>query len=199
MVPKSGHLCPMRHSNRNEVWSGRQDSNLRPSAPKADALPGCATPRHTPPLVEGRSACNPPPMGLTATARSGLVLGLVARHELEHTAGLQNRPWADIEAGFAKRDRPGCPRHLCRSFKPFARPRRGKKVAVHPHGQRNGLRRPPDRRTQKPVGKCHQHAAMCDPARVAVALPDPNAVHEPLFRHLVEERSIVAGVRPPAR
>ncbi len=28
-----------------DKWSGRQDSNLRPSAPKADALPGCATPR----------------------------------------------------------------------------------------------------------------------------------------------------------
>src|SRR5580704_6590169 len=27
-------------------WSGRRDSNTRPSAPKADALPGCATPRH---------------------------------------------------------------------------------------------------------------------------------------------------------
>ena len=27
-------------------WSGRQDSNLRPSAPKSDALPNCATPRH---------------------------------------------------------------------------------------------------------------------------------------------------------
>ncbi len=26
-------------------WSGQQDSNLRPSAPKADALPGCAMPR----------------------------------------------------------------------------------------------------------------------------------------------------------
>ena len=26
-------------------WSGRQDSNLRPSAPKADALPNCATSR----------------------------------------------------------------------------------------------------------------------------------------------------------
>ena len=26
-------------------WSGRQDSNLRPSGPKPDALPGCATPR----------------------------------------------------------------------------------------------------------------------------------------------------------
>ncbi len=28
-----------------EEWSGRRDSNSRPSAPKADALPGCATPR----------------------------------------------------------------------------------------------------------------------------------------------------------
>jgi hypothetical protein len=27
-------------------WSGRQDSNLRPSAPKADALPNCATSRY---------------------------------------------------------------------------------------------------------------------------------------------------------
>src|SRR5579883_654750 len=28
-----------------EGWSGRRDSNPRPSAPKADALPDCATPR----------------------------------------------------------------------------------------------------------------------------------------------------------
>src|SRR5450830_468899 len=34
-------------SNLAKCWSGRQDSNLRPSAPKADALPGCATPRRT--------------------------------------------------------------------------------------------------------------------------------------------------------
>ena len=26
-------------------WSGRKDLNLRPSGPKPDALPGCATPR----------------------------------------------------------------------------------------------------------------------------------------------------------
>ena len=26
-------------------WSGQTDSNRRPSAPKADALPGCAMPR----------------------------------------------------------------------------------------------------------------------------------------------------------
>ncbi len=35
--------CPSSIS-RNP-WSGQQDSNLRPSAPKADALPGCAMPR----------------------------------------------------------------------------------------------------------------------------------------------------------
>src|SRR6185437_10340379 len=29
----------------SEGWSGRRDSNTRPSAPKADALPDCATPR----------------------------------------------------------------------------------------------------------------------------------------------------------
>src|SRR6188768_3536973 len=27
-------------------WSGQRDSNPRPSAPKADALPDCAMPRH---------------------------------------------------------------------------------------------------------------------------------------------------------
>src|SRR4029079_6073847 len=32
-------------------WSGRRDSNSRPPAPKAGALPGCATPRHTTDLI----------------------------------------------------------------------------------------------------------------------------------------------------
>ncbi len=31
---------------KTENWSGREDLNLRPPAPKAGALPGCATPRH---------------------------------------------------------------------------------------------------------------------------------------------------------
>jgi hypothetical protein len=30
------------------LWSGQQDSNLRPSGPKPDALPDCAMPRRTP-------------------------------------------------------------------------------------------------------------------------------------------------------
>src|SRR5215471_12731639 len=32
--------------NQQEIWSGRGDLNARPPAPKAGALPGCATPRH---------------------------------------------------------------------------------------------------------------------------------------------------------
>src|SRR5580700_10929326 len=31
---------------REMFWSGRPDLNRRPPAPKAGALPGCATPRH---------------------------------------------------------------------------------------------------------------------------------------------------------
>src|SRR5580693_7967615 len=31
---------------RYDEWSGRGDLNSRPPAPKAGALPGCATPRH---------------------------------------------------------------------------------------------------------------------------------------------------------
>ena len=45
-------------------WSGRRDLNPRPSAPKADALPGCATPRHSSivtrigfPLVSDQHPC----------------------------------------------------------------------------------------------------------------------------------------------
>ena len=30
----------------NNYWSGRQDLNPRPSGPKPDALPSCATPRY---------------------------------------------------------------------------------------------------------------------------------------------------------
>ena len=41
----------INYSRRNNIdfinfkWSGRQDLNLRPSGPKPDALPDCATPR----------------------------------------------------------------------------------------------------------------------------------------------------------
>src|SRR5690625_1747900 len=33
------------HAKAHECWSGRHDSNMRPSGPKPDALPDCATPR----------------------------------------------------------------------------------------------------------------------------------------------------------
>ena len=38
-LPSGAACCYVKN------WSGRWDSNSRPSAPKADALPGCATPR----------------------------------------------------------------------------------------------------------------------------------------------------------
>ena len=57
-------VSPPRYSvkliEREEVrWSGRRDSNPRPSAPKADALPGCATPRRSNLIVSriGLSLC----------------------------------------------------------------------------------------------------------------------------------------------
>ena len=39
------HLCTL-HPTLLLLWSEWQDSNLRPSAPKADALPNCATLRN---------------------------------------------------------------------------------------------------------------------------------------------------------
>src|SRR5687767_1814769 len=41
-------LARILHFSRTRatgIWSGREDLNLRPPAPKAGALPGCATPR----------------------------------------------------------------------------------------------------------------------------------------------------------
>jgi hypothetical protein len=36
---------PLERIHADLLWSGREDSNLRHPAPKAGALPGCATPR----------------------------------------------------------------------------------------------------------------------------------------------------------
>src|SRR5262245_10595895 len=55
---RSIHLSYWRPGS--SVWSGREDSNLRLPAPKAGALPNCATPRETSNyravLSEGQSA-----------------------------------------------------------------------------------------------------------------------------------------------
>ena len=45
--PFGPRLLPMSPEWTRKNWSGRLDSNQRPSAPKADALPGCATPRRS--------------------------------------------------------------------------------------------------------------------------------------------------------
>jgi hypothetical protein len=45
---REGPLGPgIQRILKGKQWSGRLDLNQRPPAPKAGALPGCATPRHT--------------------------------------------------------------------------------------------------------------------------------------------------------
>src|SRR5205823_2095009 len=67
--PKVGnrrrHLLSAAYGSKK--WSGRLDSNQRPPAPKAGALPGCATPRllrsYHPPSrrrLERRAICDAP-------------------------------------------------------------------------------------------------------------------------------------------
>jgi hypothetical protein len=61
--------------------SGRQDSNLRPSAPKAPALPSCATPRHRCTLA-----------GRCADSLSLLLSPLVPREMVHRGAPFHERP-----------------------------------------------------------------------------------------------------------
>ncbi len=51
-----------RARKRPCVWSGQRDSNPRPSAPKADALPDCAMPRPRAAMIRGA----PPQVNLPA-------------------------------------------------------------------------------------------------------------------------------------
>jgi hypothetical protein len=47
-------ICPacLSPATRDGIWSGRRDSNSRPLAPHASALPGCATPRLRPKVYQ---------------------------------------------------------------------------------------------------------------------------------------------------
>src|SRR5271163_2896714 len=47
IISDFGRSCRTGRHLNNERWSGQQDSNLRPAAPKAAALPGCAIPRRS--------------------------------------------------------------------------------------------------------------------------------------------------------
>jgi hypothetical protein len=55
--PRTLRLLNRRESRKCLIqWSGRRDSNPRPSAPKADALPDCATPRSLSSYLVARKA-----------------------------------------------------------------------------------------------------------------------------------------------
>ena len=78
-LPRHDALWSGINSAKLGEWSGRQDSNLRPSAPKADALPGCATPRLRPRL--GKAAGKSKPASRILSARMRLA-GLAGPSEL---------------------------------------------------------------------------------------------------------------------
>ena len=81
---------------RPQNWSGRQDSNLRPSAPKADALPGCATPRRGRPLGGIDAGGNPLVRAMFHRRQSG------GCHARRRGGSGRNRP-SIMPAGEARR------------------------------------------------------------------------------------------------
>src|SRR6185436_3121682 len=79
------------------MWSGRQDLNLRPPAPQAGALPGCATPRET-----SRRMYLPPRGGSSRSVGAGTRrggLGGPVERALQHLARTerQDAPLGDLD------------------------------------------------------------------------------------------------------
>ena len=64
---KSGPQPGQIHGKKQLNWSGRRDSNSRPPAPKAGALPDCATPR---PSCRGRAGSPDPLSGPPSACRA---------------------------------------------------------------------------------------------------------------------------------
>src|SRR3954464_7041094 len=85
--------------------SGREDSNLRPPAPKAGALPGCATPRRS----DGGVYLDPRGPRKAASV-------LPPGQRFEHGPQPQKRTSAMAQAVLLRRRqlRQGAPRGLCR-------------------------------------------------------------------------------------
>jgi hypothetical protein len=136
---------------KSRCWSGRQDSNLRPSAPKADALPGCATPRP----------------GHDTTGRRG---AWWARQDSNPRPSRYERPalTAELQA----------PRHRC-AARALARPPQLGKLAPHPCKPRrwsaprggdakrlaNRVRAPPVVEAHRDRPRCAHRAYSPAPAR----------------------------------
>src|SRR6187397_2867929 len=69
-------------ADQYDSWSGQQDSNLRPSAPKADALPDCAMPRAT--IHQNQTPPRPSPGDGGANDTEGFPGGQLRRHDAHH-------------------------------------------------------------------------------------------------------------------
>jgi hypothetical protein len=64
-------FCNCKWLKLNEIWSGRGDLNARPPAPKAGALPGCATPRHA--IILPHHSRNPAKLAASAVSTISVI------------------------------------------------------------------------------------------------------------------------------
>jgi hypothetical protein len=90
---------------REMFWSGRRDLNSGPPAPKAGALPGCATPRLKCFMIIRH------PDEISRTGRTG-VFALTGRQGTEHAHGGGDEPEASVfssRSGEPARKFDGCP------------------------------------------------------------------------------------------
>jgi hypothetical protein len=77
----------IREYKYSQIWSGREDSNLRPLAPHASALPSCATPRHY----------KPSSLQILRTAESGFFCSKSTTRQRAASRFLLNRQRSNIK------------------------------------------------------------------------------------------------------
>ncbi len=126
-----------------EKWSERRDSNTRPSGPKPDALPGCATLRR---LVESREhKQSSPPEQVPQDGQSkkntpilamwGLISPGTPPHHLKDGIGRHNLAFSDLQLA------PHVNHGLCdfrdprSAFHPIVGAANGNEIRIHSKGQ----------------------------------------------------------------
>ena len=87
-----GLAGPVSPCLTSQGWSGQTDSNRRPSAPKADALPDCAMPRF--PVAANYSGLEPARRGILGPGWPSVNPGLLAGWLLWYVApSFHREPW----------------------------------------------------------------------------------------------------------
>ena len=124
-------------------WSERQDSNLRPSAPKADALPGCATPREA-----SNNSCLLP--RAVPTRNAGLLNG-ARPHQFKHTCRTREVVSLHKHSAIDERDVPTDLRGVGATEYPVSRTAHIQEIHRQLHGHRRAAARPRRGSGEEPI------------------------------------------------